>query len=83
MSKDSWDKYYQNNKDILPNKALEGYQILSKAEKEKKPNMVVNDTKIYQNIKNKSSLSIAENIVKWEKKPYYNYKKLIFYKIMT
>ena len=36
MSKDSWDKYYQNNKDILPNKALERYQILSKAEKEKK-----------------------------------------------
>ena len=38
--------------------------------------MVVKDTKIYNNMKNKSYLSIEKNIIKSEKTPYYNYKKL-------
>ena len=37
--------------------------------------MVMNDTKIYQKMKNKGLLSLEKNI-KWEKRPYYNYEKL-------
>ena len=43
--------------------------------KKKSTNMVVKDTKIYQKMKNKSWLSIEENI-EWEKRLCYNYKKL-------
>ena len=39
MSKDSSTKYYQNNKKRLQKKAREGYQSLSKEEKEKKATM--------------------------------------------
>ena len=33
---------------------------------------------MYQKMKNKSLLSIETCIIKWEKMPYYDYKKLIF-----
>ena len=46
MSKDSSAKYYQDNKERLQKKARERYQSLSKEEKEKNDNMVVNKTKI-------------------------------------
>ena len=59
MSKDSSAKYYQNNKERLQKEARERYQSFSKEK-----NMVVNDTKIYQKIKNKSLLSIEKNIMK-------------------
>ena len=42
--------------------------------------MVVKDTKISQKMKNKRWLSIEKNITKWEKSPYYNYKKLFSFK---
>ena len=42
--------------------------------KKKNTDMVVNDTKLYQKMKNKSLLSIEKNI-KLEKMPY-NYKEL-------
>ena len=38
--------------------------------------MVMKDTNINQNIKNKRWLSIERNNMKSEKMPYYNYKKL-------
>ena len=38
--------------------------------------MVVNDTKNYKKMKNKSLFSIEKNIAKWEKTSYYHYKKL-------
>ena len=38
--------------------------------------MVVNYTKIYEKMKNKSLLSIEKNIVKLEKKLYYDCKKI-------
>ena len=41
-------------------KACERYQSLSKEEKDKNNNMVVNDTKIYQKMKNKSFLNIEK-----------------------
>ena len=44
--------------------------------------MVVNDTKSYQKIENKSLLSIGKNIIKLEKMPYYNCKKLFPYPII-
>ena len=61
MSKDLSAKYYQSNKERLPEKACERYQSLSKDQKEKSNNMVVNDTKIGEKIKSKSLLSIEEN----------------------
>ena len=64
MSKDLSAKYYQNNKERLQKKARERYQSLSKKKKKKNDNMVVNDTKIYQKMKNKSLLSIDKNIRK-------------------
>ena len=45
--------------------------------------MVMNDTKIYQNMKNKSFLSIEKNMIKWEKTPCYNLKKLFLFKKST
>ena len=48
-------------------------------EKSKKSNnMVLNDTKIYQKMKNKSVLSIETNIINREKMSYYNYKEQLF-----
>ena len=61
MFKESLAEYYQNNKKRLQNKACERYQSLSK---EEKVNMFVNDTKIYQKIKNKSLLSVEKCIIK-------------------
>ena len=52
MSKNLSAKYCQENK--------ERYQSLSKEEKEKSDNMVVNVTKIFQKMKNKSLLSIEK-----------------------
>ena len=63
MSKDSRAKYYQNNKKRLQKKARERYQNLSKEEKEK-INMVMNNTKIYQKMKNKSWLSTEKILIK-------------------
>ena len=77
MSKYSSAKYYQNNKEKLQKKASERYQSPSKEEKEKTDSMVVNDTKVYQKMKNKSLLIVEKNI-KWENMSYYNYKKYLF-----
>ena len=56
---------------IKKNKTCERYQNLSKEEKEKDNNMVVNVTKISQKMKNKSLLSLEKNIIEWEKTSYY------------
>ena len=60
LSKDSSAKYYQNYKERLQKKARETYQSLCKKEKEKSNNMFINDTKIYQKMKNKNWLSIEK-----------------------
>ena len=49
-------------------KAYEKYQSLTN-KKKKGDNTVVKDTKIYQNMKNKSWLSTEKKIIKWEKAP--------------
>ena len=58
MSKHFSAKYYQESKERLQEKARERYQNLSKEEKEKSDNMLVNVTKISQKMENKSLLSI-------------------------
>ena len=75
MSKNLSAKYYQENKERLQKKARERYQDLSKEEKNKSSNMVVNVTKISKKMKNKS-LSIEKNIIEWEKMLYYNHMKV-------
>ena len=52
-------------------KALGRYQNLSKKEKKKICEMVVNVRKISQKMENKSLLNIEKNIIKGEKTPYY------------
>ena len=64
MFEDSSAKYYQNNLERLQKKARERYQSLSKKEKEESNNMLLNDSKIYQEMKNKSLLSIERNLIK-------------------
>ena len=65
MSKDSSAKCYQNNKERLQKKKLvKTIKVFLKKEKKKSVNMVVNDTKIYQKMKNKSLLSIKKNVIK-------------------
>ena len=63
MSKNLSANYDKKNKERLQKKARARYQNLSKEEKEKSNNMVVDNTKIYHKIKNKSLLSIDKNIV--------------------
>ena len=63
MSQVLSDKYFKDNKEKLQ-KTCKRYQSLSKEEKEKNRNIVVNDTKIYQKMKNKSWLSIEKDIPK-------------------
>ena len=47
-------KYYQENKERLQNKLVKDIKIFLKKRKEKNKNIVVNVTKIFQKIKNKS-----------------------------
>ena len=55
-------KYYQENKERLLKKARERYQILSKEEKGKSVNMVVNITKVSQKMKKIYWLIIEKKI---------------------
>ena len=53
-------------------------KIFLRKKKKKSGNIVVNNTNIYQKMKNKSLLSIEKNIIEWEETSYYNYKKILF-----
>ena len=64
MHKDSSAKYYQNNKERLQKKLVKDFKVFLKKKKKKSNDMVVNDTKIYQKIKNKSWMSIEKSIIK-------------------
>ena len=70
-----WTKYYQEGKERLQKKLVKDIEIFLKKKKKKSNNMVMNVTKIFQKIKNKSFLSIEKNITEWEKMSFYNYKK--------
>ena len=82
MSKDSPTKCYQNTKKYYKTNCKR-YQSLSKEQKEKSDNMVMNDTKAYQKMRNKSLLSIEKIMIKRKKTPYYNYKKLFPFRKST
>ena len=62
MSKTLSAKYYQENKDYKK-KFVKGIRIFLKKKKKKSNSMVVNVTKISQNIKNKSLFSIEKNVI--------------------
>ena len=56
-------KYYQENKERRQKKLVKDIKNFLKKKKKKSNNMVVNVTKIYQKMKNKSLLSIEKNII--------------------
>ena len=64
MSKDSSGKYYQNKKERLQKKLVKDIKVFIKKKKKKSDNMVLSDTKIYQNMKNECLLIIEKNIIK-------------------
>ena len=57
MSKYLSAKYYQDNKERLQKKLMKVIKFFLKEKKKKSNNMVINDTKISQMMKNKSWLS--------------------------
>ena len=76
MSKSPSAKYYQDKKEKLKKKACERYQNLSKEDKIKR--------RQYGRERHKNLLEdeiakvgwVLKKYTKWEKMPYYNYKKL-------
>ena len=62
MSKKLSVKYYQENKERLQKKLMKDIKIFLMKKKKKSNNMVVNVTKIFQKMENKSLLSIEKNI---------------------
>ena len=64
MPKTLSTKYYDENKELQKKKKLEkDTKIFLKKKKKKKDYMVMNVTKIYQQMKKKSFLSIEKNII--------------------
>ena len=63
MSKNVSAKYYQENKERVQKKLVKDIKIFLKKKKKKSDNMVMNITKIFQKMKNKSLLSIEKNII--------------------
>ena len=64
MSKNLSAKYYQENKESHKKKKLvKDIKIFLKKKKKKSDNMVVNVTKLFQKMKNKSLLTVEKNIV--------------------
>ena len=83
VSKDLWDKYYQNKNERLQKKDRQRYQSLSKEEKEKKQQYGLGQ---YKNLPDDEKEKLAEyrkKYYKMRKTPHYNYKKLFVWKIMT
>ena len=56
-------KYYQGNKKRLQKNFVKDIKISLKKKNKKSNNMVVNITKIFQKLKNKSLLSLEKNII--------------------
>ena len=75
MTKDLSAKYQKIKKDYKK-QLTKDVKIFLKNKKKKSGNIVVNVTKISQKMKNKSLLSIENNIIKRERTLYYNYKKV-------
>ena len=67
---------YQKIKKDYKKQLTKDVKIFLKNKKKKSGNIVVNVTKISQKMKNKSLLSIENNVIKRERTLYYNYKKV-------
>ena len=57
MPKNLSAKYYQENKERLQKMLVKDIRVFLKKRKKKRDNMVVNDTKICQKMKNKGLMS--------------------------
>ena len=62
MSKVSSAKYFQNNTELQKKMLLKDIKVFLKKKKKKSNNMVMNNTRIYQKIENKSLLSTEKYI---------------------
>ena len=60
MFKNSSAKFYQDNKERLQEKLAKDIKVFLKKKMGKSNKMIVNDTKIYQKMKNKSLLNIVK-----------------------
>ena len=60
MFKNSSAKFYQDNKERLQEKLAKDIKVFLKKKMGKNNKMIVNDTKIYQKMKNKSLLNIVK-----------------------
>ena len=78
MSKNLSAKYYQEDKESLQKKLVKNIKIFLRRKKKKSDSMVMNITKISQQMKDKNLLNIEKKIIEREKTLYYNYEKLLF-----
>ena len=62
----------------MEKKLVKDIKIFLKKKKKKSNNLVVNVTKISQEMKNKSWFGIEKNIIAWEKMSNYNHRKHLF-----
>ena len=60
MFQNSSAKFYQDNKERLQEKLAKDIKVFLKKKMGKNNKMIVNDTKIYQKMKNKSLLNIVK-----------------------
>ena len=60
MFKNSSAKFYQDNKERLQEKLAKDIKVFLKKKTGKSNKRIVNDTKIYQKMKNKSLLNIVK-----------------------
>ena len=56
--------YYENNKERQQKKLVKDIKVFLEIKKKKSNNMIMNNTKIYNKIKNRTLLSIEKNTVK-------------------
>ena len=69
-------KYYQN-KETVQEKLVKDNKIFLRKKKKKSNDMVVNVTKISQEMKKINWLSIEKSIIELQKTLYYNYKAIL------
>ena len=74
--------FIKKTKKDCKQKLVENIKIFLGKKKKKSDNIVADITKISQKMKNKSLLRIEKKYHRMKKVPYYNYKKLLFRKIM-
>ena len=78
MSKSLLARYYQENKKNTNKKFVKGIKTLLNKKKKKGNNVVMNDTEIFQKMKNKTLMGIGKKHYRKRKMLDYNYKRLLF-----